>query len=108
MSISSRKSSIRPKSSLWHRYACQSNVSSHFRHIYGCFGRRFKVFWLMWGMIYLFPRLFDAISDPLMGFISDNTKSKWGRRRQYVLIGGIIMGVAYIFMWQLLKKISTI
>ena len=59
---------------------------------------------LMWGMIYLFPRLFDAISDPLMGFISDNTRSKWGRRRQYVLVGGIIMGVAYIFMWQLFKE----
>jgi GPH family glycoside/pentoside/hexuronide:cation symporter len=38
-----------------------------------------------------------------MGFISDNTKSKWGRRRQYVLIGGILMGIAYIFMWQLYK-----
>ena len=59
---------------------------------------------LMWGMIYLFPRLFDAITDPLMGFISDNTKSKWGRRRQYVLIGGIIMGISYVFMWQLFKE----
>lgn len=59
---------------------------------------------LMWGMIYLFPRLFDAISDPIMGFISDNTRSKWGRRRQYVLVGGIIMGIAYIFMWQLFKE----
>ena len=62
---------------------------------------------LMWAMIYLFPRLFDAITDPIMGFISDNTKSKWGRRRQYVLIGGIIMGVAYIFMWQLFKENSV-
>ncbi|WP_272149723.1 MFS transporter [Tenacibaculum aiptasiae] len=59
---------------------------------------------LMWGMIYLFPRLFDAITDPLMGFISDNTKSKWGRRRQYVLAGGIVMGIAYVFMWQLFKE----
>ena len=56
---------------------------------------------LMWAMIYLFPRLFDAISDPIMGFISDNTRSKFGRRRKYVLIGGIIMGISYIFMWQL-------
>ena len=47
------------------------------------------------------PRLFDAITDPLMGFISDNTKSKWGRRRQYVLIGGILMGISYIAMWQI-------
>ena len=57
----------------------------------------------MWGVVSLVPRLFDAITDPIMGFISDNTKSKWGRRRQYVLIGGIIMGLAYIFMWQLSK-----
>ena len=62
---------------------------------------------LMWGMIYLFPRLFDAITDPIMGFISDNTKSKWGRRRIYVLIGGVIMGIAYVFMWQLFKENSV-
>ncbi len=60
----------------------------------------------MWSLIYFFPRIFDSITDPIMGFVSDNTKSKWGRRRQYVLIGGIIMGVAYIFMWQLFKENS--
>lgn len=60
----------------------------------------------MWSLIYFFPRIFDAITDPIMGYISDNTKSKWGRRRQYVLIGGIIMGIAYIFMWQLFKENS--
>lgn len=59
---------------------------------------------LMWGMIYLFPRLFDAITDPIMGFISDNTKSKWGRRRIYVLIGGLVMGFSYVFMWQIFKE----
>ncbi len=60
----------------------------------------------MWGLIFFAPRIFDAITDPIMGFISDNTKSKWGRRRQYVLIGGLIMGIAYIFMWQLFKENS--
>lgn len=55
----------------------------------------------MWSLIYFFPRIFDSITDPIMGFISDNTKSKWGRRKHYVLTGGIIMGVAFIFMWQL-------
>ena len=60
----------------------------------------------MWGMIFFAPRIFDAITDPIMGFISDNTKSKWGRRRQYVFIGGVMMGVAYIFMWQLYRDNS--
>jgi glycoside/pentoside/hexuronide:cation symporter, GPH family len=58
---------------------------------------------LLWGIIQFVPRIFDAITDPIMGFISDNTKSKWGRRRQYVLIGAIIMGLAYVAMWQLYK-----
>ena len=60
----------------------------------------------MWSLVYFFPRIFDAITDPIMGYISDNTKSKWGRRRQYVLIGGLLMGVSYIFMWQLYKDNS--
>lgn len=60
----------------------------------------------MWALIYFFPRIFDAITDPIMGYISDNTKSKWGRRRQYVLLGAIIMGIAFIFMWQLFKENS--
>lgn len=58
---------------------------------------------LLWGIIQFAPRIFDAITDPIMGFISDNTKSKWGRRRQYVFIGGIIMGIAYIAMWQIYR-----
>ena len=55
----------------------------------------------LWGIIQFAPRIFDAITDPIMGFISDNTKSKWGRRRQYVFIGGILMGIAYVAMWQI-------
>ncbi|MBT8231771.1 MAG: MFS transporter [Saprospiraceae bacterium] len=60
----------------------------------------------MWGVIYFFPRIFDSITDPIMGFISDNTRSRWGRRRQYVFLGAIIMGVAFIIMWQLYKENS--
>jgi GPH family glycoside/pentoside/hexuronide:cation symporter len=57
----------------------------------------------MWGVAYFFPRLFDCFTDPLMGFISDNTKSRWGRRRQYVILGGLIMGATFIIMWQLYR-----
>lgn len=56
--------------------------------------------WML-GVIYFVPKLFDAITDPIMGFITDNTKSKWGRRRQYVICGAIIMGFSFAFMWQL-------
>jgi len=56
---------------------------------------------LLWGILYFLPRVFDSITDPIMGFISDNTRSKWGRRRHYVFLGAIILGISYIFMWQL-------
>lgn len=55
----------------------------------------------MWGIVYFLPRVFDAVTDPIMGFISDNTKSRWGRRRQYVFIGAILMGITFSVMWQL-------
>jgi GPH family glycoside/pentoside/hexuronide:cation symporter len=57
----------------------------------------------MWGVLFFLPRVFDSITDPIMGFISDNTRSVWGRRRQYVLIGAIIMGISFALMWQLYK-----
>ncbi|MDO9286348.1 MAG: MFS transporter [Aquabacterium sp.] len=55
----------------------------------------------MWGILFFLPRAYDAVLDPIMGFISDNTRSKWGRRRQYVFIGAILMGIAFVAMWQL-------
>lgn len=58
----------------------------------------------MWGILFFLPRVFDSITDPIMGFISDNTRSKWGRRRQYVFIGAIIMGISFVAMWQLYRE----
>ena len=60
----------------------------------------------MWGVVSLAPRIFDSLTDPIMGFISDNTKSKWGRRRQYVFIGAITMGISFVIMWQLFRDSS--
>ncbi len=59
--------------------------------------------WML-GIIYLLPKIFDAITDPIMGFISDNTKSRWGRRRQYVFIGAILTGISFVAMWQIHKE----
>lgn len=60
----------------------------------------------MWGVLFFVPRIVDAFFDPVMGFVSDNTKSVWGRRRQYVFIGSIIMGIAFMIMWQLHRENS--
>lgn len=58
----------------------------------------------MWGILFFLPRVFDAITDPIMGFISDNTRSKWGRRRHYVFVGAIILGISFVVMWQLYRE----
>lgn len=58
----------------------------------------------MWGVLFFLPRVFDSITDPIMGFISDNTRSRWGRRRQYVFIGAIVLGISFIAMWQLYRE----
>jgi GPH family glycoside/pentoside/hexuronide:cation symporter len=61
----------------------------------------------MWGIVYFLPRVLDAVTDPIMGFISDNTRSVWGRRRQYVFLGAIVMGVTFSVMWQLYGENSV-
>ena len=38
-------------------------------------------------------RLVDAFADPFIGWMSDNTRSRWGRRRPYILVGGLIAGI---------------
>lgn len=50
--------------------------------------------------IFMIAKLWDAITDPVMGFISDNTRSKWGRRKPYMFWGGvsIIVSIFLLFM----------
>ncbi|MFY0608654.1 MAG: MFS transporter [Cyclobacteriaceae bacterium] len=53
------------------------------------------------GLLGGLPRIFDALTDPIMGFISDNTKSRWGRRRPYIFIGAILSGIFFALLWQM-------
>ncbi len=45
------------------------------------------------------PRIWDAISDPLMGNFSDNTRTRFGRRRPYILIGAILCAIMFALIW---------
>jgi glycoside/pentoside/hexuronide:cation symporter, GPH family len=58
------------------------------------------------GVLAAVPRIFDAITDPIMGYISDNTRSRWGRRKPYILLGSVITGVTFMVMWQLYPENS--
>jgi len=51
------------------------------------------------GLALALPRIVDGVLDPVLGSLSDNTHSRWGRRRPYILVGAIGMGVCFALMW---------
>lgn len=53
----------------------------------------------MAGTIPLIGKVWDAITDPIMGNISDRTKSKFGANRFYILVGSIISAITFLLMW---------
>jgi len=54
---------------------------------------------LLVGWAIAIPRLIDAFIDPLMGSISDNTRSRWGRRRPYLLVGAVLCAILLPLIW---------
>ena len=53
--------------------------------------------------VFLFGKIWDAVTDPAMGMISDNTRSRFGRRRPYFLIGAPLVLFAFVAMWYPLR-----
>jgi len=51
------------------------------------------------GLAISVPRLWDAFTDPFMGNISDNTRSRFGRRRPWIVVGSLLAGVFCALMW---------
>lgn len=44
-------------------------------------------------------KMWDAVTDPMMGYLSDRTRSRFGRRRVYFLFGSVLVAVSFILMW---------
>lgn len=51
------------------------------------------------GIALAIPRFIDALTDPLMGILSDNTRSKWGRRKPYIFSGAILTALMAFLLW---------
>jgi GPH family glycoside/pentoside/hexuronide:cation symporter len=43
--------------------------------------------------------IWNAINDPIAGYISDHTRSRWGRRIPYIALGAIPFGIIYFLLW---------
>jgi len=43
--------------------------------------------------------IWDMFNDPIMGHMSDKTKTKWGRRRPYLIFGTVPLVISFIFLW---------
>ncbi len=54
---------------------------------------------LIAGFVFAIGKVWDAVSDPLMGYISDRTRTRFGRRRIYFLIGIAPIAVTFTLMW---------
>lgn len=51
------------------------------------------------GWAIMLPRVFDALIDPIMGHISDNTHTRWGRRKPYLIAGSVLAGIFVFLLW---------
>lgn len=51
------------------------------------------------GRIFLVGRLWDGINDPLVGMLSDRVRTRWGRRRPFLLFGAIPFGLSFTLMF---------
>ncbi|HDP81265.1 MAG TPA: MFS transporter [Spirochaetes bacterium] len=51
------------------------------------------------GLVVLIGKGWDAVSDPIMGYISDNMKTRFGRRRIFFLIGVVPVALTFLMLW---------
>jgi GPH family glycoside/pentoside/hexuronide:cation symporter len=51
------------------------------------------------GIVLAIARLWDGFMDPVVGHVSDNSRSKWGRRRPFIAVGAVLCALTFPIIW---------
>ncbi|NJO52895.1 MAG: MFS transporter, partial [Leptolyngbyaceae cyanobacterium RM2_2_4] len=51
------------------------------------------------GQVLLIGKVWDAINDPVVGMLSDRTRSRWGRRYPWIFLSAVPFGLSFFLMW---------
>jgi Na+/melibiose symporter-like transporter len=86
--------------------ACYAGVSTLYLLYYATEVLHLPAAWA--GIAMLVPRLWNILGDPLVGVISDRTRSRFGRRRPYLLGGAVIWGAAFCLLFNLPQVASPL
>jgi GPH family glycoside/pentoside/hexuronide:cation symporter len=73
------------------------NVAGQLMSLLGNISLGLSAVWL--GVIMALPRLWEAFSDPIVGHVSDNARTRWGRRRPFILFGAMGVALSFVGMW---------
>ncbi len=63
---------------------------------------------MMVGLAVMIPRLWDTVTDPVMGNISDNFRSRWGRRRPFIVLGGVLICIPFTMVWMVPSSLGEV
>ncbi|WP_328799458.1 MFS transporter [Sandaracinobacteroides hominis] len=62
----------------------------------------------MLGLLFLVCRIWDAVTDPLIGALSDRTRSRWGRRKPWIAAGAVLFGLFAFLLFFPQGEVTTL
>jgi glycoside/pentoside/hexuronide:cation symporter, GPH family len=79
--------------------ACYAAISTIYLLYFATHVLRFPPVWA--GLALLVPRVWNVVADPVVGVVSDRTRTRFGRRRPYLLGGAIFWGLCFVVLFNL-------